>query len=367
LLLHAQLRLDAWNNAYVVASNLFSMGLCKVQSNGTPAWTALAPSGTASAMEFGSDNSIYVAGGQVAKWTQAASACVVQGGIVSTAAPTTALCVGDGFPDFIQLSVIGQQGTGRFGLVRQSDLGVVAVNNSRLFNMENYPAGAYFAGFLAVENLSQLNGITHVSELEGYFALSNQIAVTSQLLSGGLLAANGSAEVCSGSLSFGVSGQSGPLFRYILLNQDAKQVIAQHTNGIFDFSALPVGTYKVAHIAYTGSVNLGAISPPSIPPCMAVSNLATVERVPCGMVMNVSPNPAPDQVYITFSSAVETTAKLEVYDLAGRLIVQLYSGSMAGQQAHRYEWSGEGLPGGLYLCRLTTPTESITERILLVR
>ena len=39
LLMHAQLRMDAFDNIYLAAGTLFEMAICKVNSDGTSAWT----------------------------------------------------------------------------------------------------------------------------------------------------------------------------------------------------------------------------------------------------------------------------------------------------------------------------------------
>ena len=72
LLLHGQLKLDAANNAYLSAGNLFNMAVCKINANGTNGWVGLV-SGSSSASSFvlASDNSVYVVGGTTAKLGQA--------------------------------------------------------------------------------------------------------------------------------------------------------------------------------------------------------------------------------------------------------------------------------------------------------
>lgn len=66
LLLHAQLRLDAADNAYLAAGTLFEMAVCKVGSDGTSQWTATIPGGYARAIDFG-DAAVYVVGGRTAR------------------------------------------------------------------------------------------------------------------------------------------------------------------------------------------------------------------------------------------------------------------------------------------------------------
>lgn len=76
LLAHAQLKLDASNAAYVAGSTMSSMGICKVNSNGTTAWTATTPSGYPVCFDFGTDNSVYVTGGTTARFSQTNSSTV---------------------------------------------------------------------------------------------------------------------------------------------------------------------------------------------------------------------------------------------------------------------------------------------------
>lgn len=63
LLAHAMLRLDMYNNAYLAASTMTHMAVCRVNSNGSNGWTITIPTGYAYGIDFGSDNSVYVVGG----------------------------------------------------------------------------------------------------------------------------------------------------------------------------------------------------------------------------------------------------------------------------------------------------------------
>ncbi len=73
LLALAPMKLDGSNAAYIAGSTMSSMGLCKVNSNGTSAWAATTSSGYPVWFEFGTDNSIYIVGGTTAKYTQSGS------------------------------------------------------------------------------------------------------------------------------------------------------------------------------------------------------------------------------------------------------------------------------------------------------
>lgn len=71
LLLHGQLKLDAVNNAYLSAGNLFNMAICKINNDGTNGWVGLVSgSSQASSFVIDTDNSVYVVGGTTAKLGQ---------------------------------------------------------------------------------------------------------------------------------------------------------------------------------------------------------------------------------------------------------------------------------------------------------
>jgi hypothetical protein len=70
LLALAPMKLDGSNAAYIAGSTMSSMGLCKVNSDGTSAWAATTSSGYPVWFEFGTDNSIYIVGGTTARFTQ---------------------------------------------------------------------------------------------------------------------------------------------------------------------------------------------------------------------------------------------------------------------------------------------------------
>jgi len=76
LLAHAQMKLDGFNAAYLAAGTMSLMAVCKVNSDGTSAWTASTSSGYASCLDFGTDNSVFVTGGTTARFIQSGSATV---------------------------------------------------------------------------------------------------------------------------------------------------------------------------------------------------------------------------------------------------------------------------------------------------
>lgn len=68
LLLHAKLIVDSSNDAYLGAGTLFEMAICKVNADGTSAWTKTLPGSYTNDFVLGSfDRSVFVVGGQTAR------------------------------------------------------------------------------------------------------------------------------------------------------------------------------------------------------------------------------------------------------------------------------------------------------------
>ncbi len=278
--------------------------------------------------------------------------CIVEGGTISTTDPTTDLCVGDGVSNIITVQVSGNVGVGRFGLVRPGSQDVVAVNSTGVFNMENYPAGNYQLRHVSVNSISDLQGVTNGNQLSGCFSLSNGINVNTIALNGGGLSANGPTTLCSGSLSFSVSNAAGPIQRFVLLNAGGTQILGSNVGGSFNFNNYPVGSYRVVHASYTDVINFGQLDPPNVPECMSVSNFVVVNKVSCSELSS-SPNPANSYSEVSFSSGVDGYTTLEVYDLSGRLVDQLFHQSVQAGESFRLQYNTSSLPNGVYLYRMS--------------
>ncbi len=93
LLSHGQMKLDASNAAYLAASTLFQMAVCKVNSNGTSAWVATTSGSGAYVLDFGTNNSVFVVGGTTAKLSQSGSTPppATPSNLVATAAGSSAI------------------------------------------------------------------------------------------------------------------------------------------------------------------------------------------------------------------------------------------------------------------------------------
>ncbi len=300
--------------------------------------------------------------------------CNVDGGTIATNDERLNLCVGDGVSDYIQVTITGNSGVGKFGLIDAGTHEVVASNNSGIFNMENYPAGNYYLVYASVETLSQFQGVNYVSDLEGCFDVSNFLSVSTFEISAGLISTEGPTTVCinggsQSKLQFYVTGNFGPNFRWAVLNQAGTNVLKHNSTGKFNFGLAAAGTYQVVHVAY-GNINPGSINVSNPQGCVEISTpiFITVESCTSAMpTLSSNPNPVRDISQVEFDVSEGGHATLEVFDLAGRHIQTLYDGYADPSHVHRFAFDGGALPNGVYLYRLTTEKDVILDKFILAK
>ncbi len=329
------------------------------------------------------------------------STCTVDGGIVASTSPRINLCVGDGAPNVVQLTVTGNVGVGRFGLVKNPSLDVVSINASGTFNMENFPAGNYFVGFVAVPVLSAIAGITNANQLTGCFDLSNQLPVTSFAVNGGVITANGPTTLCPGTLSFNVTGNTGPNFRWAVLNQTSTTVLANNGTGVFNFTTLGAGTYRVLHLAYGPGVNLGTIDPQNPQGCLDPSNIITVTVQSCPTVglstgdgkqvfaakslseqlvpsekgelrknavqkigsFDVYPNPSKGEVNAAYNASINGNVTVRVFDVVGKLVISKTVAVNTGANFMNFDFTE--LEAGMYVINIAEGSKVSTQRVVI--
>jgi hypothetical protein len=76
------------------------------------------------------------------------------------------------------------------------------------------------------------------------------------------------------------------------------------------------------------------------------------------------PNPFNASTVIRYVLETAGPASLSLYDLEGREIIRLFSGHQ-GEGEHEVRWEAEGLPSGLYFCRLNVGGFSETMKLIL--
>lgn len=88
---------------------------------------------------------------------------------------------------------------------------------------------------------------------------------------------------------------------------------------------------------------------------------------PGAAVMTSSPNPTEGQSFVKFTVAEQTEATLEVYDMSGRKVAEVFNGFTEPSSEYRFEFDGSNLPNGVYIYRLTTDNEVKTEKFMIAR
>ena len=89
------------------------------------------------------------------------------------------------------------------------------------------------------------------------------------------------------------------------------------------------------------------------------------------VLFEARPNPAKDRVEISFAIPEATPVELSIYDVTGRLVKNLYRGTMTGG-SHELHWdgrdfTGHDLPSGLYFVRMHAAGITFSRKMILVR
>lgn len=89
--------------------------------------------------------------------------------------------------------------------------------------------------------------------------------------------------------------------------------------------------------------------------------------MPDDKTFSVYPNPFSNEVLISFRSPDNGMVSLELYDLTGKRLQTLYSGSLQKGMYHQVRFHAEGMANGMYICRLQTPVGISQRKLILNR
>ncbi len=78
------------------------------------------------------------------------------------------------------------------------------------------------------------------------------------------------------------------------------------------------------------------------------------------------PNPFQETVTITFMLSDDSRAKLEIFNLAGQRIVQLFEGDAKGGELRKFEFTPQNIVEGMYIYRLQTESGSYYGKAVMV-
>lgn len=103
---------------------------------------------------------------------------------------------------------------------------------------------------------------------------------------------------------------------------------------------------------------------------LPVDTLGTAVQAPGPLVFRVVPNPAREAIELWFDRPQTAVASLQVFDLQGRLVRSITD--PASLEGNPLWWDGrngqdERVPAGIYFLRITTPNQSLTRRVTVIR
>ncbi len=88
--------------------------------------------------------------------------------------------------------------------------------------------------------------------------------------------------------------------------------------------------------------------------------------VPSRLALGCYPNPFNPAMTVVLSLESPSSVNLEVFNLQGQLVSQLYRGQLSAGQ-HLFQYEPVALPSGTYLIRAVTPTDQISRKVQYLR
>jgi hypothetical protein len=165
----------------------------------------------------------------------------------------------------------------------------------------------------------------------------------------------------TGSISMGAFqlGEGLPEGSFPLL-QITFRAIAQEGNTSVEH---PQNAFPKTVMAYAGENQLQNIGPLQVN-ILSSEALSTPDSNADGLGLGIWPNPTADHTFIAFQTEHAAMATLEIYDLKGRVLEQLFRGSTTPGIEQRFELNVQNLANGMYMCKLTTNHTSITKKLI---
>ena len=106
-----------------------------------------------------------------------------------------------------------------------------------------------------------------------------------------------------------------------------------------------------------------ADGPPTAAAARAASRLAGSSSAAVGAELTVFPNPFATQATLAITSPKAGPVTLAVYDAQNRLVRRIFAGTLAAGEQKRFTLAGQNLAAGLYLLRLQTPGQVVSQRL----
>lgn len=96
------------------------------------------------------------------------------------------------------------------------------------------------------------------------------------------------------------------------------------------------------------------------------TDVATLSRSVSPILLSASPNPAPGQSLISFQGRPGTPTTVELFDVQGRRVTQLFDARATGS-TQTIPWDASNLPNGVYFLRLENGSEAKSTKLTLVK
>lgn len=235
--------------------------------------------------------------------------------------------------------------------------------NSALTNLTGLDNLRYIGGHLVIEfngALTSLTGLNNLTSIGSLFQLYGNDALTSLTGLEGLTFIGGSLHIYHNNALLNLSGPdnvdgSSIAALYIMNNSSLSSCAAQC---ICDFFANPQhGDYEIVQNSP------GCNSPEEVE---AACGVGFSENHPRQDELTIFPNPVSDQTSITFILEHTDNVKLEIVNMMGQIVAAIIDESLSHGE-HQVNWNAEKLPSGIYFFRLTTVSQSSTEKMVVVR
>jgi hypothetical protein len=159
------------------------------------------------------------------------------------------------------------------------------------------------------------------------------------------------------------------------LNRDRTQVVSGHSPaGTYHYNAYvggyPAAIWDSASFVFTkssmgfgtlegGWLNYGELFEGEIP--------AVVSEIPAQFeLFGIRPNPFNPATTISYQLPASSHVRLEVFDLAGKVVVELVNG-MQEAGVRQATWDAAGFPSGIYFCRLNAGAFRQVQKMVLLK
>ncbi|MFM7106166.1 MAG: T9SS type A sorting domain-containing protein, partial [Flavobacteriales bacterium] len=101
------------------------------------------------------------------------------------------------------------------------------------------------------------------------------------------------------------------------------------------------------------------------PQGMNDGGLTEATEVRSGSMVTVAPNPANVKTLFTFVPANTGVTFLEIYDITGNKVADVFSGKVDAGIQYRVDYDVNALPTGVYMFRMTNGSEVFTDRLII--